>query len=68
MLFYNPSQTASVKAITGHMAVPMATTNAGLQFIFNAVWTGGNGAIDGFQSQFSAGNITSGTIKIYGLV
>jgi hypothetical protein len=32
-----------------------------------AVWNGGLGAIDGFQFQFSAGNISTGTIKIYGI-
>jgi len=29
-------------------------------------WNGGNGAVDGFQFDFSSGNITSGVIRVYG--
>lgn len=31
-------------------------------------WNGGTGAITGFQALFSSGNITSGQIKIYGII
>jgi hypothetical protein len=30
-------------------------------------WTAGNYAIDGFSLQFATGNISSGTVKIYGI-
>jgi len=31
-------------------------------------WDGGNGAVTGIEISFSSGNITSGTVKIYGIV
>lgn len=34
---------------------------------FGGYWNGGATAIDGFQVLFSTGNITSGTVKIYGI-
>ena len=65
---------------TLRMLSPSATAQPALvvgQFIYlgttaRVVQTGGAwntaGAIDGFQVLFSSGNITSGTIKIYGLL
>lgn len=35
--------------------------------VSSGYWNGGNGAIDGFQVLASAGNLTSGTVKIYGI-
>ena len=60
-VLYNASQTSSPKNWVGHFNSP------GLQLSLNGgAWNGGNGAIDGFQVLMSSGNITSGTIKIYG--
>lgn len=63
---YTPSNTTAEKMTLGkfgavnNSSVLLATTVSG-------VWAGGNGAVDGFQVLFSAGNITSGTIKVYGV-
>ncbi len=36
--------------------------------INSGYWDGGNGAVTGIEVSFSSGNITSGTVKIYGIV
>lgn len=63
---FNPSQTASPKTWNGHFghlnSTPLMQT-----ILVSGMWNGGNNAIDGFQFSFSAGNITSGVIKIYGI-
>lgn len=59
-----PSDTAAPKFWIGQSAFPTST------FIGSSVVTGmwnNNAALTGFQVQMSAGNITSGTIKIYGM-
>lgn len=33
----------------------------------NGYWNGGQGAVDGFQILFASGNISTGTVKIYGI-
>ena len=65
MYFYNPSQTSSPKFATGNWAGWNGSgTNGG---VFYGQWTGGNGAVTGFQMLFAAGGISTGTIKIYGI-
>lgn len=61
----NPAGTSAPKGWFGAYGHPAttATFNAGT---FYGEWSGGNGAITGFQVLFSSGNITSGVIKIYG--
>lgn len=61
----NVAQTSSPKTFVGTGASP-ATTNNYQVGTFFGYWNGGNGAITGIQVLFSAGNITSGVIKIYG--
>jgi hypothetical protein len=62
----NPSQTTSPKMMIGSLAHP--TTGPALYGLTTfGYWNGGNGAVDGFQVIMSSGNITSGTIKIYGI-
>jgi hypothetical protein len=61
----NPSNTTAPKTWLVDAA------HAGAVHGFNQItsagyWNGGNTAIDGFQILFSSGNITSGTIYIYG--
>jgi len=59
-----PSQTTAPKMWSG----VMVSTNATNAFVatYGGYWNGGNGAIDGFQVLFNSGNITSGTVRIYG--
>ena len=64
---YNPLQTTSPKQWSGILSHP-ATTGNSATFMASGYWNGGNGAVDGFQVLFSSGNITSGTIKIYGII
>lgn len=64
MRVYTPSATAAAKAWGGSMYNNSgATSRLGL---VSGFWNSA-GAIDGFQVLFSAGNITSGVIKIYGI-
>lgn len=62
---YNPTATTFPKMWTGNFgyATPHAIFMSG-----SLIWVGGNGAVDGFQFSFSSGNITSGTIRIYGQI
>jgi hypothetical protein len=64
---HNPSQTTSPKSITGTVSYLNSggTTNEGASV--SGFWNGGNGAVDGLKFLFDNGNITSGTIKIYGI-
>jgi len=45
------------------------STASSQEFInFGGTWTGGTTAIDGFQVSITSGNITSGVVKIYGVL
>jgi hypothetical protein len=66
MLITNPSQTTARKIITGLLAYPDSATICEIATIAG-FWDGGNGAVDGFQVAASAGNLTSGVIKVYGI-
>lgn len=59
---YNAAQTTSPKIWAGLFS----ENNTNILVTVSGVWTGGNTAIDGFQVLMASGNITSGTIKIYG--
>ncbi len=62
---YGPVNVAAVqKWVIGNTTTANANTIA---TVVGGAWNSGN-AIDGFQILFSAGNITSGTIKVYGLL
>ncbi len=61
---YNPSSTTTPKHWTGQFSYLSAGANIGG---FSSGFWNANGAVDGFQVLMSAGNITSGTIKIYGI-
>lgn len=61
---YGPVNGASFgKLITG---ATLSSNAAVLNSVIGGYWNSVN-AIDGFQILFSSGNITSGTVKIYGL-
>ena len=62
---FNPSGTAAPKAWRASTYY-CASASLGVVFDGAGCWNS-TGAIDGFQFLFSAGNITSGLIKIYGL-
>lgn len=63
----NPSNTTTTKNWWGKTVYTQSANGTGSAWIYGR-WNGGNGAIDGFQVLFNSGNITSGTIKIYGIV
>jgi len=60
----NPSQTTAPKPWYGNGFF----VGAGAQraVIFGGVWTGGNTAVDGFEVICGSGNITSGSVEVYG--
>lgn len=61
---YNPSGTTFPKHFTGNVSASFTgPTNIGANI---AGFWNANGAVTGVQFLFSSGNITSGTIKIYG--
>lgn len=60
----NINSTTVKKTIVGNFGVVSTTMFLG---ILAGHWTGGNAALDGCQFIMSSGNITSGTIKIYGI-
>jgi hypothetical protein len=66
LTIFTPSNTTAPKSMNGHFTYFDGT-------IVNVVlcggyWNGGNGAVDGFEVLMSSGNITSGTIKVYGVL
>ena len=63
--FSNPSQTTQPKMFNGQVGYN-ATTSTINSATMAGYWNGSNVAVTGFQVLFSSGNITSGTIKIYG--
>jgi hypothetical protein len=62
---FAPSGTASAKQWTA-LCGGQSSTPAAVSVITSGYWNN-TAAVDGFQLLFSAGNITSGTIKIYGI-
>lgn len=62
---YNPAGTSLFKSVSHQGMISSSGVNS-RTYIGGSSWVGGTGAIDGFQLSFSSGNITSGTIKIYG--
>lgn len=63
---FTPSSSSAVKAWVTRASFPVSGHSA--TAMGSGYWNGGSGAIDGFQVLFSSGNITSGTIKIYGIL
>ena len=61
---YNPSDASTKHPISGQLTYQLGGAAAVLNM---SGWWDTAGAIDGFQVLFSAGNIASGTIKIYGI-
>jgi hypothetical protein len=62
-----PSQTASPKQWWGRFSYKATSAQVSQGAMANGYWNGGNGALTGFQVQFSSGNISTGMIRIYGL-
>jgi hypothetical protein len=62
----SPSGTSARKVWWGTQSYN-TTASAAATNLVSGYWDGGNGAITGFQFSFSSGNITSGTIRVYGL-
>lgn len=64
LLIHNPSQTTTTKSIDGNSGHYDGTRMESV--LFSGFWNGGNGAVTGFQIFFSTGNISSGTVRLYG--
>ncbi|HEV2484222.1 MAG TPA: hypothetical protein VGT08_01715 [Terracidiphilus sp.] len=64
---FNPSGTTQRKLFVGQ-SIYFTTGAVNSAVTISGWWDGGNGAVDGFQAQFGSGNISTGTIKIYGFV
>jgi hypothetical protein len=67
LTIWNPASTTTKKLLTGQT---FHINDAGTHMLactISGIWTGSNAAVTGFQVAASSGNITSGTIKIYGL-
>jgi hypothetical protein len=62
---FTPSNTTGPKGILGTSGHSNGTFFVLNQF--SGAWGGGNGAVDGFEIFCSSGNISTGTVKIYGL-
>jgi hypothetical protein len=62
----NLASTTVHKMMTG----TTGSSDSGNAYVFNVAgwWTGGTGAIDGFQILASSGTITSGSVDIYGVL
>lgn len=62
----NPASTTTMKKFYGQMG-EIDTSGTGHGDLFSGIWGNNAGAIDGFQLLFTSGNITSGTVKVYGI-
>lgn len=62
----NVAGTAKYKQFVGQFSFTDTGSLKVMQNVAGA-WEGGFGAVDGAQFSFSSGNITDGTIKVYGL-
>jgi hypothetical protein len=67
LTIHNVNGTTTVKQVTGTVTYETNTSTAAAATTAGW-WNGGNGAVTGLQFLMSSGNITSGTIKIYGLL
>jgi hypothetical protein len=66
LLISNVASTTTIKIITSIVGF---VSGAAMNSKANAgAWNGGQGAIDGFEIFFTGGNISTGTIKIYGII
>ena len=65
---YQPSNTANWKALVGESYILNGVANS-VPIItpFGGQWAGGTGAVDGIRFLMSSGNISTGTVKIYGI-
>ena len=68
LLLPAPSQTSAIKKISATLAYKGSGADALQNNTAGGWWNGGNGAIDGIQFLYASGNVSSGTIKIYGIV
>ena len=63
-VLFQPSLTTAPKIVNGESFY--TSGGVGLATRFGGYWNGGNGAVTGIELTMSSGNITSGTVKIYG--
>ena len=58
--------TAKISMWNGRLSYLKAGATVAVFVDFTGMWNT-SGAIDGFQIQFNTGNITSGTVYVYGI-
>jgi adhesin HecA-like repeat protein len=67
LTIYSPSST-TFKKLTNGTTFHIDNTGAHMYAaIISGIWTGSNAAVTGIQIAADSGNLTSGTVKIYGL-
>lgn len=66
MFVSNPASTTTAKILNAQVTEYSAGALQGINQ--GGVWNGGLGAVDGFQFAFASGNISTGIIKIYGIL
>jgi hypothetical protein len=64
---FNPASTTIRKWAQGAFSFLDSATSAVAMTLVTGYYDGGNGAVTGFEVSMSSGNITSGTVKVYGL-
>jgi hypothetical protein len=64
---YNPASTTTKKLANGTTFHMNDGGTHMLAAIISGIWTGSNAAVTGIQIAADSGNLTSGTVKIYGL-
>jgi len=69
LVFVNDvAQTSAVKQFRGvSLSFTNGSTGLPLTQSLSGWWGGGNGAVDGIRVLTSSGNITSGTVRVYGI-
>lgn len=63
---FNPNNTSSYKRVVGNLGFYDSTVSNDAIVSSTGSWRGGTGAVTGFQVYFSSGNISTGSIRIYG--
>jgi len=62
-----PQDTTGYKTFFGHGSYGSTDSNKPKVITVTGLWQGGQSAITGFQVYFSAGNVASGQIRVYGV-
>lgn len=66
LTLYNPASTATAKVLSGQLSYYSSATSNWVLWNVTAVYTVAANAVNALRFQYDSGNITSGTIRIYG--